>query len=66
MELCNITFVLLCVGSSSIVGVLFFEVLGLELRAFTLRHSTNLFCEGFFEIGAFGTICLAGFELRSS
>jgi hypothetical protein len=27
-------------------------VLGLELRAYTLRHSTALFCERFFEIGS--------------
>jgi hypothetical protein len=46
---------------------LFFEVLGLELMAFTLSHSTSpIFCEGFFEIWSHGTICLAGFELTSA
>jgi hypothetical protein len=33
-------------------------VLRLELRAFTLSHSSSLFCEGFFKIGSCGTGCL--------
>jgi hypothetical protein len=37
-------------------GIYIFSVLGLELRAFTLSHSTSYFCEGFFEIGSHGTI----------
>jgi hypothetical protein len=41
----------------------FFEVLGLELRAFTLGHSTSHFCcNGFFEIGSQGLFPHAGFE----
>jgi hypothetical protein len=37
---------------------LFFAVLGLELRAYTLSHSTSLFfVMGFFEIGSHITIC---------
>jgi hypothetical protein len=36
----------------------FFEVLGLELRTFTLSHSTSsIFCEEFFEIRFHRTIC---------
>jgi hypothetical protein len=34
--------------SSCIVNGIFFSVLGLELRAYTLNHSTSSFCEGFF------------------
>jgi hypothetical protein len=30
----------------------FFEILGFELRAYTLSHPTSLFWKGFFEIGA--------------
>jgi hypothetical protein len=34
-------------------------VLGLELRAYTLNHSTKPFSvKGFFEIGSLRTICL--------
>jgi hypothetical protein len=29
-------------------GLFFFAVLGLELRAYTLSHSTSLFCDKFF------------------
>jgi hypothetical protein len=33
--------------------LLFYVVLGFELRAFTLNHSTNpIFVKGFFEIGS--------------
>jgi hypothetical protein len=28
----------------------FFAILGFELRAYTLNHSTALFCEGFFKM----------------
>jgi hypothetical protein len=39
-----------------------FAVLGLELRAFTLSHSTNpIFCDGFFEIGSLELFAWAGF-----
>jgi hypothetical protein len=42
-------------------------VLGLELRAFTLSHSTNpFFVKGFFEIGSCELFAQAGFELQSS
>jgi hypothetical protein len=42
----------------------FFVVPGLELRAYTLSHSTSLiFCEGFFlEIGSCELFAWAGFE----
>jgi hypothetical protein len=36
----------------------FLVVLGLELRACTLSHSSSPFCEEFFLLGAPGTICL--------
>jgi hypothetical protein len=43
--------------------VLFFfsEVLGLELRTYTLNHSTSLFCvcDGFLEIGSHRLFALA-------
>jgi hypothetical protein len=42
-------------------------VLGLELRAYTLSHSTNLFFGmGFFEIGSHKLFAQAGFKPRSS
>jgi hypothetical protein len=42
-------------------------VLGLELRAFTLSHSTcPIFCEGFFDTGSQELLAWAGFEPRSS
>jgi hypothetical protein len=42
----------------------FFPVLGLELRAYTLHHSTShIFCEGFFEIGSLELFAQAGFKL---
>jgi hypothetical protein len=42
-------------------------VLGLELRAFTLSHSTPaLFVMGFFEIQSRKHFAQAGFELQSS
>jgi hypothetical protein len=47
----------------------FFVVLGLELRAYTLSHSTSPFffvCVlGIFEIGSCELFALAGFELQS-
>jgi hypothetical protein len=44
-----------------------FSVLGLELRAFTLSHSTaQFFVIGFFEIGSHKLFALAGSELWSS
>jgi hypothetical protein len=43
---------------------LFFAVLGLELRAFTLSDSTSpIFCEGFFKIESHKLFAWAGFEL---
>jgi hypothetical protein len=40
-----------------------FEILGLELRAFTLGHSTSpIFERGFFEIGSCRTICVGWFQ----
>jgi hypothetical protein len=45
----------------------FFEILGFELRAFTLSHSTSpFFVKGFFEIGSHGVFAQAGFEWQSS
>jgi hypothetical protein len=45
----------------------FFVVLGLELRAFTLNHSTSpTFCKGFFEIGSHELFAQVGFELQAS
>jgi hypothetical protein len=46
----------------------FFVVLGLELGAFTLSHSTTqpYFGGGFFEIGAHKLFAWAGFEQQSS
>jgi hypothetical protein len=43
----------------------FFTVLGFELRAFTVSHSTSpIFVEGFFfEIGSRELFAQAGFEL---
>jgi hypothetical protein len=44
-----------------------FVVLGFELRAFTLNHSTSSFLwRVFFEIGSYGLFAWAGFEPRSS
>jgi hypothetical protein len=43
-----------------------FAVLGLELRAYTLSHSTALFCDWCFRNRVSGTLTLAGFEPRSS
>jgi hypothetical protein len=40
----------------------FFAVLELDLRAYTLSHSTSPFCEGFFEIGCLELFAQAGFE----
>jgi hypothetical protein len=36
----------------------FFAVLGFELMAFTLNHSTSPFCEQVFQDMALRTICL--------
>jgi hypothetical protein len=37
----------------------FFSVLGFELRAYSLSHSTSTLCDGFFKQGRVsGTICL--------
>jgi hypothetical protein len=45
-------------------SLLFFKVLGFELRAFTLSHSTSpIFVKGFFEIGSLKLFAWAGFEL---
>jgi hypothetical protein len=44
----------------------FFAVLGLELRAYTLSHSTSPFFEmGFFEIRSCELFAQAGFKLQS-
>jgi hypothetical protein len=49
------------------VFVCFFEVLGFELRAYTLSHSTNpFFVKGVFEIASRKLFAWAGFELQSS
>jgi hypothetical protein len=41
----------------------FILVLGLELRAFTLSHSTSsIFCEGFFKMGSHELFALPGLE----
>jgi hypothetical protein len=43
--------------------LLFFVVLGFELRAYTLSHSTSLiFVVGIFEIGSHKLFAQAGFE----
>jgi hypothetical protein len=45
----------------------FFLVLGLELRAFTLSHSTNpIFVKGFLRYGLLEVVAWAGFEPQSS
>jgi hypothetical protein len=45
----------------------FFAALGLELRAFTLSHSTSpFFVMGILEIGSHKLFAQAGFELQSS
>jgi hypothetical protein len=41
----------------------FFAVLGFELRAYTLRHSTSSFYNEIFEIGSCELFTQAGFEL---
>jgi hypothetical protein len=41
-------------------------VLGFELRAYTLSHSTSLFCNGIFEIASHKLFIQSEFELRSS
>jgi hypothetical protein len=41
-------------------------ILGLELRAFTLSHSTSPFCEGFFKIGSHELFAQVGLEPSSS
>jgi hypothetical protein len=46
---------------------LFIAVLGFELRAFTLSHSTSpIFVKSFFKIGSQELFAQAGFELQSS
>jgi hypothetical protein len=46
-----------------VVFFFFFIVLGLELRAYTLSHSTSPFLVMIvFEIGAYELFALAGFE----
>jgi hypothetical protein len=45
----------------------FFSVLGFELTAYTLSHSTSpFFAKGFFKIGSRKLFAQAGFELWSS
>jgi hypothetical protein len=49
-----------------VVVIVVFVVLGFELRAYTLSHSTALFCDFFFfffEIGSLELIAQAGFKL---
>jgi hypothetical protein len=43
--------------------VVFWVVLGLELRAFTLSHSTSSDFFVFFKIGAYKLVAQAGFKL---
>jgi hypothetical protein len=46
---------------------IFFEALGLELRAYTLSHCTSpLFVMAFFKIGSHELFSLAGLEPKSS
>jgi hypothetical protein len=45
----------------------FFAMLGFELRAYTLSHSTSsIFVIGFFEIGSHELFAQAGLEPQSS
>jgi hypothetical protein len=44
----------------------FFSVLGLELRAFTLSHSTSPFVLGIFKIGSLELFASADFEPQAS
>jgi hypothetical protein len=46
--------------------IYFFVVLGFELRAFTLSHSTSPFLVMGFMTGSLELFALAGLELRSS
>jgi hypothetical protein len=47
--------------------ILFFAVLGFELRAYTLSHSTSpIFVKVFFKIGSCKLFAWAGFEPQSS
>jgi hypothetical protein len=47
--------------SGNIKIFFFFSVLGLELKAFTLSHSTSpIFVMGFFKIGSHELFALAG------
>jgi hypothetical protein len=42
----------------------YYVALGLELRAFTLSHSTSqIFCDGFFELGFHELFAWADFKL---
>jgi hypothetical protein len=46
-----------------IIIVIIFAVLGLELRAYTLSHSTSpFFVIGIFEIGSYKLFAQTGFE----
>jgi hypothetical protein len=52
---------------SFLLSLFFLMILGFELRAYTLSHSTSPFLVmGFFEIGFHGVFVQAGFEPRSS
>jgi hypothetical protein len=53
--------------SGTLAFFFFFPVLELELRAFTLSHSTSpIFVKSFFEIGSRELFAWPGFELLSS
>jgi hypothetical protein len=53
--------------SQLVFSIVLFAVLGFELRAFTLSHSTSpIFVMDFFEIGSRELFARAGFEPRSS
>jgi hypothetical protein len=59
---------IICTSRKCVIFVLlFFSVLGFELRAYTLSHSTSPFlCWIIFEIGSHKLFAWAGFKLRSS
>jgi hypothetical protein len=55
------------IGKGAILFNLLFMVLGFELRAYTLRHSTSpFFVMDIFKIESCGLFAQAGFETRSS
>jgi hypothetical protein len=49
---------LLLLPQCSRVPLFLFVVLGFELRAYTMSHSTSPFCDGFFKTRVSQTVCL--------